>query len=126
QAFFKALLVPDFLRLETSGRAVVLSLEDANPLATAIPSGAELAYAGAFPGVDLGYQMLPDAVKESIVLADASAPTEYHFRLSAADGDPLQAEARPDGSWRFSGGSGAPLFSLAVPFAVDAAQTADH
>ena len=81
-AFFRPLLTSEHLRLETQDRVVALTLEGANPLASAIPLRSRLTYAEAFPGVDLRYQMLPDAVKETFVLADAQAPSEYRFLLT--------------------------------------------
>ncbi len=121
-AYFRQLLASEHLRLETQGDAVALTLEDANPLASAVPVGSRIIYGEVFPGVDLHYRMLPDAVKETFVLADAQAPTEYRFRLTVDEGTSLRAEEQADGSWDFIDRSETTLFTLAAPHAWDSAQ----
>jgi len=124
--FFRQVPTSEYLRLETQDEAVALTLEDANPLAQALPEGSRLTYGGVFPGVDLRYTMLPDGLKETLVLADAAAPAHYRFRLSAPEGARLRAERRGDGSWTFSEPLGAMLFTIAAPTARDSAQEPEY
>jgi hypothetical protein len=46
----------------------------------------QLGYAGVLPGVSLAYEVLPGGVKETLVLADATAPTRFRLKLNGRVG----------------------------------------
>lgn len=118
-AHFKGTPAEGFVRLDVAGQAFTLSL-DAVGSPGGVVDGAEVTYAGAFPGVDLQYEVLPAGVKETVVLRNAAAPTSYRFTLSPPQGLPLEAQYRPDGSWEFiTPTSDGPLFVLGAPWAAE-------
>ncbi len=120
-ARFKDELGEDAVRFEIDGEAFTLTLDNANRRAAAARSN-RLTYADALPGVDLEYEVLPDGVKETLVLADADAPTRYTFRLEGAGRADLKSEELPDGSVAVqAAGIPGTVFLLAAPYAVDAA-----
>lgn len=120
-ARFRQQLIAPFLRFDVAERSFRLSLLDAAP-SSAQTTGSRIAYPSVFPDVDLRYEVLPDTVKETLVLASAAAPAAYHFTLAAPPGLDVRAEERADGSWLFLENPGSePLFSLAAPTVVDAA-----
>lgn len=120
---FKSSATSDFARLEIGGVPVALSLIGATA-AAGRAAGSGFAYDSVLPGVDLRYDVTSDDVKESLVLHDASAPTDYRFRLRPL-GPPLQAEEQFDGSWVFRASAKGPvLFALAAPSATDASGAA--
>jgi RHS repeat-associated protein len=83
----------------------------------------KLSYADAYPGADVTYELLPDGVKETIVLNDDEAPAHYRFVLSTPGGDKLMADEQPNGSWGFwTPSAPAPLFTLAAPFVTEATE----
>jgi RHS repeat-associated protein len=119
RALFKQQLGPDFLGLETGGGRFTLSAQDASA-STAQPRARGISYPGAFSGVDLRYELLPDGLKETLRLANAQAPTSYHFTLSPPAGVHIHAVAREDGSWAFYMAPHArPVFVLEAPWVVD-------
>jgi RHS repeat-associated protein len=120
RALFKSALDGEHLRFTAGGRDFGLRLEGANRR-PANAKGNGLVYTDAVGGVDLRYDVLSDGVKETLVLPDASSPTNYRFLLSATGDAALRAERRPGGSWAFfSGAALAPAFVLDAPVAVDA------
>jgi hypothetical protein len=64
-------------------------------------------------GVDAAYTAQPSGVKETLTLADASAPSTYRFALAASSG--LVPALRDDGSVVFRGPQGAIRFWLPAP-----------
>ena len=120
-ARFKSELGEDAVRFEVAGAAFTLTLENANRKGGTVRANG-LAYRGALPGVDLEYEVLPDGVKETLVLADAQAPTRFTFRLEGQGEADLEADALPDGSIGVrAAGIPGHAFVLAAPFALDAA-----
>ena len=75
------------------------------------------------PGVDLEYVVLPDGVKENIVLRSAVAPSSYAFRLTPANGEKWRAERLEESDlWMFFvDGSAEPGFVLLPPSVGDSA-----
>ena len=119
RALFKQQLGPDFLGLETGGGRFKLTVEGASA-ANAQARARGIWYPGAFSGVDLRYELLPDGVKETLLLANGQAPTSYHFTLSPPAGARIHAVAQDDGSWAFFMRPHArPVFVLDAPWAVD-------
>jgi hypothetical protein len=116
QAYFKDDLSPGYLTLAVAGKQYGLSLEGATPGAAINTTGDRATYANALTGAALQYDMLPDGVKESVVLQSGASPTRYTFDLTPPAGDDLAASELPDGSWAFtSSDSSAPLFEIAAP-----------
>jgi RHS repeat-associated protein len=99
RALFRQQTGADFLALESwGGRRFRLRLQDAaQSTAQTRPRG--LNYPGVFPGVDLRYELQPDGVKETLLLANAQVPTSYRFLLSAPEGARINAVQQSDGSW---------------------------
>ncbi|HEY5985914.1 MAG TPA: DNRLRE domain-containing protein, partial [Streptosporangiaceae bacterium] len=85
-------------------------------------TGSYVSYAGAYPGADLTYDVGPDAVNETIVLHNASAPASYEFVIHPQGGrGPVSVQRLPGGSWGvYRGPGGGPVFVLQAPRAVDA------
>jgi hypothetical protein len=81
-------------------------------------AAASVSYADAFgPGVALGYEVLPDAVKETVVLTQApSAAITLHFPFDTSG---LKTEADPRGGYKFVDSSGATVFQIPAAFAFD-------
>ena len=118
-ALFKDRLTDGFVRLESSTAHVDFSLQGASPVA-AKRGGSRMSYPQAVPGVDLTYDIVPEGVKETLVLAHAGVPTSYRFNVSSSA--PLEAKQSVGGAWAFyAGGSPGASFVLGAPFAVDSA-----
>ncbi len=100
--------VVSFTMLEAGGVAQV-----AGPRAT---------YADAFPGVDVRYTAMADAVKEELVLADADVPREYRFRLDLSDA--LRAREDGNGGIEFVDAEGQRRMAFAPPVVFDSAPRA--
>jgi RHS repeat-associated protein len=81
-----------------------------------VPSGSSISYPAAFPGADLTYQELPGAVKESIVLHSASAPTSFSFDLSLTG---LTAKTSGN-AILLQDSSGKTVFKIPAPTMIDA------
>jgi hypothetical protein len=115
RTLFRRQLGADFLRLEINGKPLTVSLAGAAPsFATVLHS--QVQYLGAFPNVDLTYEVLADGLKESLVLNRPTAPTTYVFTFTAPPGIPLRARRLTDGSWGFfMVERDDPLFVLAPP-----------
>lgn len=99
RALFRQRAGADFLALESwGGRRFRLRLQDAaQSIAQTGPRG--LRYPDVFSGVDLRYELQPDGVKETLLLANAQVPTSYRFLLSPPEGARLHAVQQSDGSW---------------------------
>ena len=79
-----------------------------------------LIYDNVFPGVDLEYRLLPDGVKETLILDDASAPAHYRFYLDALKDVPVEIEEMENGGWAFYvAPKPEPAFVLQPPYAFD-------
>ena len=114
-ALFKAKSGPDFLRLDAGGAPLDVSLDGATESA-AVVDGDEIAYPGVRDGVDLHYKLAADGLKETLVLANAGAPTQYSFTLTPAEGVRLGAKQLRNGAWEFVvPGRPAPLLEIAPP-----------
>src|SRR6266545_1815411 len=95
QTRFRRALSEGFLRLDVAGQPYTLSMTGA-AAAPATVDGARVSYTGVGPGVDLRYELSAVGVKETLVLADAAAPTSYRFSLATPAG--VTAVQRADGS----------------------------
>jgi RHS repeat-associated protein len=82
--------------------------------------GSEATYRSVLPGVDLRYRARATGVKESIMLADATAGRELEFALRTGNLVPRIGES---GGIEVVDGAGRTRFSIAAPFMRDAAGT---
>jgi RHS repeat-associated protein len=92
------------------------------PSGPAQAEGDTASYEGAIPGTTFEDTSLANGVKESIELADASAPDEYDFELGAAPG--LSPQLEEDGSIVFRGGSEEAFATLPAPTVSDSSERA--
>jgi len=105
------------VRVERGGRSIAMRLRgDDVPAAV---EGASATFAGVADGVTARWTSQAQQLKEDLVLADASAPSSYTFDVSLSGGLGLREGA--DGSVEAVGPNGGVAFTLAAPFAVDAA-----
>jgi RHS repeat-associated protein len=110
-----------FLTFDSAGGSITLSLADATIAKGLKTKDNTVVFKEALKDVDLEYVVLPDGLKENIVLKKAGAPNEYRFRLAPASGDAFQVEERADGSVSFFGSDpSAPAFTLLPPLVGDA------
>lgn len=82
-------------------------------------SGSHASYAGVLPGVDASYAVGNAGVKETLTVADASAPTSFDYSLATSAG--LTARLNRSGGIDFVDASGSTAFAFAPPSMVDAA-----
>ncbi|HEU5269772.1 MAG TPA: hypothetical protein VFU36_07600, partial [Jatrophihabitans sp.] len=121
-ALFKAASDAGYLRVEVAGVPLDLSLAGA-AARTARVSGTQVSYPSVMDGVDLRYVMAAGGVKETLVLADANAPTHYQFLLTAPQHRALSVKRLSNGAWAFMApGHAGPLFELAPPQVDEAAR----
>jgi RHS repeat-associated protein len=126
-ARFRRTTTPGFLRFDVAGRRFSFSLAGTNRDAAGHTRGEHLTYPGIFDGVDLRYTVLPDGLKETLVLGDPLAPSHYRFTMTPAAGARLQAERQRGGSWAiFDAARLEPLFVLDAPSAVDSPDASEH
>ncbi len=120
RAFFKPQLQSNYLQLALGSRSFLLSLPSAaESSAQTRPRG--LSYPAVFPGVELRYELQPDGLKESLLLANAQVPLSYRFLLSPPVGARVHAVQRADGAWAFYLAPQArPAFVLDPPWASEA------
>ncbi|MFL6138399.1 MAG: phage tail tip lysozyme [Frankiaceae bacterium] len=120
-ALFKGRSDSGYLHVEVGGVPLDMTLAGAAPT-TARASGRDITYPAVLDGVDLRYAVAPDGLKETLVLADAGAPTHYRFTLAPAEGTSLAVKRLRNGAWAFvAPGHAGPLFELAPPRIDDAA-----
>ena len=81
--------------------------------------GAHASYAGALPGVNVAYAVGNAGVKETLSLADASAPSSFEYALQVSPG--LTPRLNRSGGIDFVNAGGATAFAFAPPSMVDAA-----
>jgi hypothetical protein len=116
----------DPAKVSTGERSVSFSLQGAGAVAPTV-AGDTATYADALGGVDAAYEALATGVKETLTLADATAPSTYRFSLQASSG--LTPALQPDGSVVFDDSDGTQRFTLPAPTvqaAGDATATTDH
>ena len=78
-------------------------------------------YGAAGGSTDIEFSGLSNGVKENIVLADASAPSIFHFRLDASQG--VVPSLGEDGSIRFEDAQGDQVAQMPAPVMLDGAGT---
>jgi RHS repeat-associated protein len=102
----------------SAGQTVSFALEGAGGSATA--SGSSASYAEALPNVKASYEEQATRLKESLSLANASAPSVYHYHLSTTGG--VSAKLI-DGAVVFSDAQGHPRYVMPPPAIADAGAT---
>jgi RHS repeat-associated protein len=91
-----------FLSYASVDGALSLSLEDAATGKPGVKAAANaVTFKDALDGVDLEYVVLPDGLKENIVLRKAGAPNEFRFRLRPEDQNQWRTEELEGGSYAF-------------------------
>jgi RHS repeat-associated protein len=109
-----------YLRVQVGGQAFDFDAMGAGGSA-GVASGTHLAYASAYPSADLKYDVAADAVSETIVLRNASAPSSYEFAIHPRGGGaPVSARRLADGSWGvYRAPVAGPVFVLQAPRATE-------
>jgi hypothetical protein len=122
QTFFrKRLADDDYLRFNAAGLNFGFSLEGVEGESNGTANAGRVSYRDVVEGVDLKYALFADGLKETLVLADAAAPTSYRFVMTPPAGVRTSAERQQDGSWAiFLGSRARPLFVFEAPTAEDA------
>ncbi|WP_445148359.1 RHS repeat-associated core domain-containing protein [Baekduia sp. Peel2402] len=95
------------------GRWVSFALDGADADAAPTADGAIATYPDVLDGVDAEYEAQPLGLKETLTLADVSAPSSYTYTLDASQG--LTPELRDDGAVAFRDGDGKVRFWLPTP-----------
>jgi RHS repeat-associated protein len=109
-----------FLSFTTDQGSLSLSLTGATSVPGIKAQDNTLTFKSAIQDVDFEYALLPDGLKETIVLRKPGAPSSYDFRLEPAAGDKFRAEEREDGSiWLFDESASEPAVVLLPPVVGD-------
>jgi hypothetical protein len=95
-----------------SGRQLSLQLQGAGSTAGTV-SGPQRSYANVLPGVSASFGVAAESIHETLTLANASAPTSYHYSLGLSAG--LQASLAPGGGVTIRDSSGHTVYSLPAP-----------
>jgi hypothetical protein len=114
------------VRFETSKGAVTLGVVDGQPGKPAA-DGNTVSYADALgSGVDLAYEVTPESVKESIVLAATPAGDDDITVTFSLGVEGLEAHQSDDGTIVFErpDGDGEPVLMIPAPFMTDATDDA--
>jgi RHS repeat-associated protein len=101
------------------GKEVKLSLQGAGLLDPASASGDENRYPEALPGVEAAYRVGATGLRDTLTLANASAPSVYRYNLSLSPG--MKAVAEPWGGFDIEDAARHSLYRLAPPTVHDAA-----
>jgi TGF-beta propeptide len=118
---FKPTFDDGFMRFDTGGQSFRFSLDGARSAAGEV-SGNTIVYRNALPGVSVEEQTRSDGVKETLSIANRSAPLHYRFAIDPPPRLPVTAKRLPDGAWAFrAGGMAEPAFVLASPSVSDSA-----
>ncbi|MCW2985301.1 MAG: hypothetical protein JWR63_2871 [Conexibacter sp.] len=103
----------DPTKVTAGSRWVSFTLDGAAQDATPVADGPTATYDDVLDGVDAAYKAQPLGVKETLTLADATAPATYHYTLDASAG--LTPELRDDGAVAFRDANGVTRFWLPAP-----------
>lgn len=116
-------LPPDLaspVRVERGGAWVSFALEQARGRGSV--AGNVATFAEVLPGVTVVYAALGDALKETIILRDARAPSEFSFDVRTSPG--LRANGDSAGGIVFTDSEGRRQLAFAPPFMLDSSGTA--
>ncbi|MEO3748013.1 DNRLRE domain-containing protein [Plantactinospora sp. B5E13] len=113
----------DLVRFELGGERIRLGLAGAGRKVTPTVDGDTVTYRDLVDGVDVSYQVLGEALKESIILNRPSAATSMTFRL---DPGRLSVSQRDDQAIEFRDpDSGQVLLVMPAPFMFDSRDDAE-
>jgi len=119
---FQTYFSPDaasLVRIDQGGAFVQIAADGAT---TGAPktTGSSVSYPGAYPGADLDYQVGPESLKQTVVLAKAPAKDQsYSFTLKLGGG--LVPQQLPDGAIALhSTETNSPVFTIPAPYMSDA------
>jgi len=113
-----------FLTLATDDGSLSLSLEGGAAVAGVKTKENVVTFKSPFKDVDLEYVLLPDGLKENIVLRKPGAPSQYVFRLTPVAGQSWRGENREGGVWLFREAAAEPAFVLLPPVVGDSSDQA--
>jgi hypothetical protein len=82
------------------------------------PAGASRVYDDALPETDVTYALTPQALRETLTLANAQAPSSFSYHLNLASG--LHATQQQDGTILIENAQGQTVYTLSPPSASDA------
>jgi len=102
----------------SDGRSWV-SMRPLEATGSARVSGHAASFADAWPGVDATYEVIGDAIKETLVMADVAAVRTFRFSVDASGG--LSARVTRAGVVELRDARGAVAWSMSAPVMVDAA-----
>ncbi|HEX6500295.1 MAG TPA: DNRLRE domain-containing protein [Micromonosporaceae bacterium] len=110
------------VRFELAGRTVSMGIAGTVGRLSPTVSKDTVTYAGLASGLDVSYQVTTQALKERLVLRDASAPSSLTFTLDAGD---LRVSQRKDGAIEFrSPEDDRVLLVMPAPFMTDSHEDA--
>jgi hypothetical protein len=119
---YRVLLPPNLaapVRIQRGDAWLSFKLVGAAPAQGAV-SGNTVTYRDAFPGVTISFGAVGDELKESIVLANASAPSSYSFEVQTSPG----LEVKPNAGGGLDVYQGSTFqFALPAPFMADASNS---
>jgi RHS repeat-associated protein len=120
---FKQNADPSFIRFDPGrGSPFTLTLDGANPSVGSKQTDNELLFRNVVQQTDLAYALLPQGLKESLILHNANAGPEFKFTLTPTDAHAgLTVSKQGDGSYAFYAGGGEPVFTLEAPIVRDSA-----
>lgn len=105
------------VRFAAGGRALSFSLATAEDDVTAESTGKVARFQDAVEGVDLSYEVVGSALKETLTLASAAAPSVYRFDVESGGLTPRPAAS---GAVHFVDGEGRRQLGFATPWMRDA------
>lgn len=111
------------VRFAAGGSALSFSLANADGGVIAKDAGQVAQFEGAVKGVDVSYEVVGKALKESLTLASAAVPSVYRFDVESAGLTPRVAAS---GAVRFVDGDGRQQLGFAAPWMRDANGVVSH
>lgn len=109
------------VRIGSGPTVLSLALQDGEG-GTGVTDRAERTYAGVMPGVDVSYATTPQGVRETLTVADRSAPSEYRYALGLPPGSHAVAEA--GGALAVRDAGGRTVYTIAAPTIADSSKVA--
>jgi hypothetical protein len=107
--------------LGTGAHQVSFSLQGAEGV-SGVASGDERSYSSVRRGVSASYRATARGVRETLTLANASAPSEYSYSLALADG--LHAALTAEGGALVADAQGHTVYTIAAPTITDSSKAA--
>ena len=111
------------VRFAAGGRALSFSLASADGGVIAKDAGRVARFEGAVKGVDVSYEVVGKALKETLALASADVPSVYRFDVES---DGLTPRVAASGAVRFVDGDGRQQLGFAAPWMRDTNGVVSH